>query len=171
MSRLWTMTDGQRRTHGRNVKIELEFWKQNSQYLKKWWHRGLILLPWPPLCRVTATGMPIDCQWNVTQLSMECQSTVNGVSLNCHQLKFQWHSSDSPVEVECHSNVTGDSSATGLSLDCHLSVTRICLFVFYLFICLFVCSSDITVTFEWQSSSDLTVTGMSFRDTDTLGLG
>ena len=92
-----------------------------------------------------ATGMPIDYQWNVTQLSMECQLTVNGVSLNCHQLTFQWHSSDSPVEVECH-----------------LSVTRICLFVYlsvYLFVCLFKWhssgiqwySSDIPVALEWHS--------------------
>ena len=31
MSRLMT-DNGQRTTDGRNVKIELEFWKQNSQY-------------------------------------------------------------------------------------------------------------------------------------------
>ena len=82
---------------------------------------------------------------------MECQSTVNGVSLTYHQLTFQWHSSDSPVEVECH-----------------LSVTRICLFVYlsvYLFVCLFkwhssdiqVAFSDIRVTFQWHLSGTLLV--------------
>ena len=106
------------------------------------------------LCVIILSDIPVTIQWQSSQTTIHewhpsdswvtlewqfCRWTVTRMSLGCHsnlwhQLTFQWHSSDSPVEVECH-----------------LSVTWICLFVFCLFICLFVCSGDIQVTFKWHS--------------------
>ena len=92
----WTVT---RMSLGCHSNLDM---KNRPNISKKWWHRGLILLPRPPLCRVTATGMPIDCQWSVTQ-----QSTATGMLFDCQwsvtllvtQRVYYYHR---PPLCQCH---------------------------------------------------------------------